>query len=212
MPLKNIKLLIAEKCWSLNAFFQAWAPEECGPGWMAQEQGQRESVVSTKRLGMAAPTLDLAETWRQNPFSTWEKVQCLKGQWLFWALTMYIICHNLHHLFRTFYIICRAQWKMKMWALFFKNDFQRTSLVKNPLCKAGDVGSIPGPGTKILHAAEQPSSCPTREKPVLRNERSHVLQLRPNIAKLINLKNKKNFKSPEALLSTGLEVPFTINH
>ena len=129
MPLKNIKLLIAEKCWSLNAFFQAWAPEECGPGWMAQEQGQRESVVSTKRLGMAAPTLDLAETLRQNPFSTWEKVQRLKGQWLFWALTMYIICHNLHHLFRTVYIICRAQWKMKMWALFFKNDFQRTSLV-----------------------------------------------------------------------------------
>ena len=95
----------------------------------------------------------------------------------------------------------------------FSKDFPGGPVVKNPLCKVGDVGSIPGPGTKILHAAEQPSSCvTTREKPVLCNERSHVLQLRPNIAKLINLKNKKNFKSPKALLSTGLEVPFTINH
>ena len=213
MPLKKHKTSHSRKMLISKCLFPGLGSRRMWPGWMAQEQGQRESVVSTKRLGMAAPTLDLAETWRQNPFSIWEKVQCLKGQWLFWALTMYIICHNLHHLFRTFYIICRAQWKMKMWALFFKNDFQRTSLVKNPLCKAGDVGSIPGPGTKILHAAEQPSSCPTREKPVLCNERSpHVLQLRPNIAKLINLKNKKNFKSPEALLSTGLEVPFTINH
>ena len=99
------------------------------PGWMAQKQGQRESVVSAKRLGRAAPTLDLAETLRQNPLSTWEKVQCLKGQWLCWALAMYVICHNLHHLFGTVYTICRAQWKMKMWALFFKKDFQRTSLV-----------------------------------------------------------------------------------
>ena len=89
----------------------------------------KENLRLAQRLGMAAPTLDLAGTLRQNPLSTWEKVQCLKGQWLFWALTMYIICHNLHHLFRTVYIICRAQWKMKRWVLFFKKDFQRTSLV-----------------------------------------------------------------------------------
>ena len=134
------------------------------PGWMAQKQGQRESVVSAKRLGRAAPTLDLAETLRQNPLSTWEKVQCLKGQWLCWALAMYVICHNLHHLFGTVYIICRAQWKMKMWALFFKKfskDFLGGPGVKHPLCKAGDVGSIPGLGKMIPDAAEQLSSCVT---------------------------------------------------
>ena len=30
-------------------------------------------------------------------------------------------------------------------------------MVKNPPCNAGDVGSIPGQGTKIPHAVKQPS-------------------------------------------------------
>ena len=30
-------------------------------------------------------------------------------------------------------------------------------MVKNPLCKAGDVGLIPGWGTKMPNAAKQPS-------------------------------------------------------
>ena len=40
----------------------------------------KENLRLAQRLGMAAPTLDLAGTLRQNPLSTWEKVQCLKGQ------------------------------------------------------------------------------------------------------------------------------------
>ena len=81
-------------------------------------------------------------------------------------------------------------------------------MVKNPRSSAGDVGSIPGWRTKIPHAMGQLSphaattepmssgarapqlqsphtlECTTtREKPACRNERSHVLQLRPDAAK-----------------------------
>ena len=41
-------------------------------------------------------------------------------------------------------------------------------MVKNPVFSAGDAGSIPGQGTKILHAMEQPSHHATT--------RVHVLQ------------------------------------
>ena len=40
-------------------------------------------------------------------------------------------------------------------------------VAKNPPCNAGDVGSIPYPGTKILHATEQLS--PTTESRLSRN-------------------------------------------
>ena len=46
-------------------------------------------------------------------------------------------------------------------------------VVKNPSSNAGDVGSIPGSGTKIQHAAGQPSPC-TRTREAL------VLQRRPH--------------------------------
>ena len=36
-------------------------------------------------------------------------------------------------------------------------------MLKNSLCNAGDVGSVPGQGTKIPHAMEQISLCATRE-------------------------------------------------
>ena len=46
-----------------------------------------------------------------------------------------------------------------------------------------DMGSIPGRGTKIPHAAEQPSprSTTTRES-MYHNARSHMPQLRPDTA------------------------------
>ena len=49
-------------------------------------------------------------------------------------------------------------------------------VVKNPPCNAGDVGSIPGQGTKILHAMEQlippqlQSPCVTVKDPTCRNQ------------------------------------------
>ena len=40
-------------------------------------------------------------------------------------------------------------------------DFPGGPAVKSLPAKARDAGSIPGPGTKIPHAAEQRSSCTT---------------------------------------------------
>ena len=37
-------------------------------------------------------------------------------------------------------------------------DFLGGPVVRNPPCKAGDTGSIPGQGTKIPHVAEELSS------------------------------------------------------
>ena len=66
-------------------------------------------------------------------------------------------------------------------------------MVKNPPCNVGDVALIPGQETKIPHATEQlnlrcnywarvlQSSAPQPECP--------ILQLRPNAAKYIHLKN-----------------------
>ena len=64
----------------------------------------------------------------------------------------------------------------------------RTSLVKNLPSNAGDLGSIPGRGTKIPHAMGQLSLNATNtepacsrghgtagEKPAQHNEKSHVL-------------------------------------
>ena len=51
-------------------------------------------------------------------------------------------------------------------------------MVENQPASTGDMGSIPGPGTKILHAVGQLSPCatttePSRLEPVLHNSRSH---------------------------------------
>ena len=37
-------------------------------------------------------------------------------------------------------------------------DFPGGPVVKNPPCNAGDMGSIPGGGTRIPHAMGQPAS------------------------------------------------------
>ena len=42
--------------------------------------------------------------------------------------------------------------KIKSW------DFPSGPVVKNPPCNAGDMGSIPGGGTRIPHAMGQPAS------------------------------------------------------
>ena len=49
-------------------------------------------------------------------------------------------------------------------------------MVKNPPANVRDMGSIPGPGTKISHAAEQINPCATTTEPVLCNNRSHCSQ------------------------------------
>ena len=44
-------------------------------------------------------------------------------------------------------------------------DFPGGPVVKNPPSNAGDVGSIPGGGTKIPHAVEQLNPCATTTEP-----------------------------------------------
>ena len=44
------------------------------------------------------------------------------------------------------------------------------TVVKNPPCTAGDVGSIPGLGTNIPHASEQLSLCTETQGPACHNE------------------------------------------
>ena len=68
-------------------------------------------------------------------------------------------------------------------------------MVKNLPCIAGDVGMNPDWGTKSPDDAEQLSPCAATTEPVLwslcattresahHNERSHVLQLKPDSAK-----------------------------
>jgi len=43
-------------------------------------------------------------------------------------------------------------------------DFPGGLVVKNPSSSAGDVGSIPGQGTRIPHATEQVSPCTATEE------------------------------------------------
>ena len=42
-------------------------------------------------------------------------------------------------------------------------------VVKNPPCNAGDVGSVPGQGTKIPHAVKEPSPQATTPEPACHN-------------------------------------------
>ena len=48
-------------------------------------------------------------------------------------------------------------------------DFPGTPVVKNLPPSAGDVGSIPGGGTKIPHAVEQVSPCAATTEPASLN-------------------------------------------
>ena len=48
-------------------------------------------------------------------------------------------------------------------------------MVENSPSNAGDVGSVPGAGTKIPHAEGQLNPCATATECVCLNVRSHVL-------------------------------------
>ena len=63
----------------------------------------------------------------------------------------------------------------------FKNyswDFPGGPVVKNPPCNAGDMGSIPGQGTKIPHAAGQLSLCATTTELTHLNQSPHAANYR----------------------------------
>ena len=62
-------------------------------------------------------------------------------------------------------------------------DFPGGPMVKNLPCNAGDVGSMPGWGTKILHPLDQLSLHTTISESTCHNRRSHMPQLIPKAAK-----------------------------
>ena len=72
-------------------------------------------------------------------------------------------------------------------------DFPGGPVINSTPCNGGDVGSIPGWGTKTLYVMEQLAPCatttepaPTTRESICLNERSHIThrpQLRPNTAK-----------------------------
>ena len=70
-------------------------------------------------------------------------------------------------------------------------------MVKKPPSNTGDVGLIPGRGTKIPHSAEELSlwllSWEPQPEAVLCNERSHMMHLRPDAHKQMNKIKKNNF-------------------
>ena len=61
--------------------------------------------------------------------------------------------------------------KMEYYSELKRNEreFPGGPVVKNPPSNAGDVGSIPGGGTKIPHATGQLSLCATTTEPVRHN-------------------------------------------
>ena len=54
-------------------------------------------------------------------------------------------------------------------------DFPGGPVVKNPPSDAGDVGLIPGQGTKIPHALEKLSPQASTREPMCCKERSHII-------------------------------------
>ena len=79
-------------------------------------------------------------------------------------------------------------------------------VVKNLPCNAGDSGMIPGQGTQVPRAAEQLSPHTTTRASVGRNERSHVLQLRPDTAEEKNIKKKKAGSARRGLIKVRMAV------
>lgn len=62
-------------------------------------------------------------------------------------------------------------------------DFPVGPVVKNPLGNAGEVGSTPCLGARTPHTVEQLSPHATTRESGHCNERSHMMQQRPNAAK-----------------------------
>ena len=91
-------------------------------------------------------------------------------------------------------------------------------MVKNLPCNAGDTGSSPGQGTKILHAVKHPSPLATTRESVCIDERacmmqriSSLQQLRPAQPNKQILKKKKTGTSCFSSSSKLLPVTFVFS-
>ena len=83
-------------------------------------------------------------------------------------------------------------------------------MFKNSLSNAGDVGSIPGQGTKSPHAAGYLNANTATTELFARNKRSHEPQLRPDAAKNKQKKKKKRTVTQDVqgpLEGQGVTIP-----
>lgn len=55
-------------------------------------------------------------------------------------------------------------------------NFPSGSVVRNLPCNAGDLGSIPGRGSKVPHTSEELSLCVATTESTCHNERVHTPQ------------------------------------
>ena len=87
-------------------------------------------------------------------------------------------------------------------------DFSSSLVVKIPPCSAGDLGSIPGRGTKIPHAVQKLSPEDTTAEP--KHSGAHVPQLkspRAATAKLLSLHTARDCKLQLERLCAARKAP-----
>ena len=87
------------------------------------------------------------------------------------AIVIHLLCHVSLGSFYTwstwFYILSAVQTSaFKLDVLTYCGDFPGGPVLENSLCNAGEVGLIPGQGTKIPHAVEQPVPRDATTEPV----------------------------------------------
>jgi len=86
------------------------------------------------------------------------------------------------------------EWKILNESERRRKDFSCGPVVKNLPCNAGNIGSIPGRGSKIPHSAEQLSLSSTDTEPV------SFCQPRPKLKK-INKSKKKEVNAIKLVIS-----------
>ena len=67
---------------------------------------------------------------------------------------------------------CELYFNKVIWLKIETRGFPGGPVVKNPPCNVGDMGLIPGLGTKIAHAVEQLSPRATKRELVCHSRRS----------------------------------------
>ena len=80
-------------------------------------------------------------------------------------------------------------------------DFPGSPVVKNLPCNAGDIGSIPGQGAKILHATEQLSLHAATTKPEPHTRESVRRKGRPRMTQPNPVCRNYDQKQPNAYIN-----------
>ena len=106
-----------------------------------QEAARQGCGMRERKMCLRFSSLFSAISWDSDATS-------LSGFKLLVHTTMWMYLVPLNYMLNTVKIVCFQ-------------DFSGGLVVKNPPSNAGDMGSIPGPGTKSLHTMGQPSPSTT---------------------------------------------------